>query len=380
MLEVDEGDPFNKLLHAKSINSMKARNIFQDVKSEIIDTKDKNLKNINITVEEKATGEILVGAGVGSEGGTAQFSVSENNFLGKGVKLSTGLRVSEERVRGNFTITNPNFNYTEKALFTDIFVTDIDKLNDSGYESTNAGFSLGTAFEQYDDFFFRPTFRTVYEELTTNTLASANLRKQEGSYFTTEVGYTLDLDKRNQRFQTSDGFQSKFLQNIPLISESDTLLNGYQFDTYHSYNDVTASLGLYLRAVTGLSDDVRISERLKLPRKRLRGFESGKVGPVDQGDYVGGNYASALNLEAQLPNLLPEATQTDVAAFVDFGNLWSVDYDSSAGSSSKIRSSVGVTTQLYTPIGPVNFVLAQPISKAESVKTQTFKFQIGTSF
>ena len=68
------------------------------------------------------------------------------------------------------------------------------------------------------------------------------------------------------------------------------------------------------------------------------------------------------------------------AAFVDFGNLWSVDYDSSAGSSSKIRSSVGVTTQLYTPIGPVNFVLAQPISKADSDKTQTFKFQIGTSF
>ena len=95
MLEVDEGDPFNKLLHAKSINNLKARNIFQDVKSKIIDTPDGNLKNIDITVEEKATGEILVGAGVGSEGGTAQFSVSENNFLGKGVKLSTGLRISE---------------------------------------------------------------------------------------------------------------------------------------------------------------------------------------------------------------------------------------------------------------------------------------------
>ena len=71
MLEVDEGDPFNKLLHAKSINNMKARNIFQ-VTSKIIDTETKP-KNIDITVEEKATGEIL-GAGVGSEGGTARFS------------------------------------------------------------------------------------------------------------------------------------------------------------------------------------------------------------------------------------------------------------------------------------------------------------------
>ena len=46
MLEVDEGDPFNKLLHAKSINNIKSRNIFQKVTSEIIDTPDSNLKNI----------------------------------------------------------------------------------------------------------------------------------------------------------------------------------------------------------------------------------------------------------------------------------------------------------------------------------------------
>ena len=87
LLEFDEGDPFNKLLHAKSINNMKGRNIFQTVKSKIIDTPDKNLKNIDIIVEEKATGEILLGAGVGSEGGTAQFSVSENNFLRKRCKI-----------------------------------------------------------------------------------------------------------------------------------------------------------------------------------------------------------------------------------------------------------------------------------------------------
>ena len=121
---------------------------------------------------------------------------------------------------------------------------------------------LGLVLEQYDDFYFRPSFRTTYEELTTNSSASANLKKQQGSYFTTQVGYVLDLDKRNQRFQTTDGFQSKFTQNIPLISESNTLLNGYQIDTFHTLNDITASLGLYLRAVTCLSYDVRISEIL----------------------------------------------------------------------------------------------------------------------
>ncbi len=380
MLEVDEGDPFNKLLHAKSINNLKSRNIFQDVQTKIIDTPDVNLKDINITVEEKATGEVLVGAGVGSEGGTAQFSVSENNFLGKGITLSTGLRISEERLRGNFTVTNPNFNYTGKSLSTDIFLTDTDKLADSGYKSTNAGFSFGTGFEQYDDVFFRPTFRTTYEDLVTNSTASKNLKKQQGSYFTSEVSYLIDLDKRNQRFQTSDGYQFKFIQGIPLISESNTLLNGFQFDTYNSYNDITSSLGLYLRAVTGLSDDVRVSERVNLPRKRLRGFESGRIGPVDDNDHVGGNYAASLNFQTNLPFLFPSFQSMDFNYFIDAGNVWGVDYSNSVGDSSHIRSSTGVGLEWFSPIGPFTFTLAEPISKIDSDRTQSFQFNIGTTF
>ena len=172
-----------------------------------------------------------------------------------------------------------------------------------------------------------------------------------------------------------------FSQGIPIFADQPSLYNRLSYSKYHGFSDdLIGAVKFYAASITALDEDVRLSKRIKIPGKRLRGFESGKIGPIDQGDYVGGNYASALNFEAQLPNLLPEATQTDVAAFLDLANLWSVDYDSSAGSSSKLRSSLGVTTQLYTPIGPVNFVLAQALSKAESDKTQTFKFQIGTSF
>ena len=179
----------------------------------------------------------------------------------------------------------------------------------------------------------------------------------------------------------TSGSIASFTQGLPVYADQPSLYNRLTYSKYHGFSDdVIGVAKFYAATVTALDEDVRLSKRINLPSKRLRGFEANKIGPVDQGDYVGGNYASALNLEAQLPNLLPEATQTDVAAFLDFGNLWSVDYDSSAGSSSKVRSSLGITTQLYTPIGPVNFVLAQPLSKAESDKTQTYKFQIGTSF
>ena len=64
--------------------------------------------------------------------------------------------------------------------------------------------------------------------------------------------------------------------------------------------------------------DVRISKRAQVPYNRLRGFEKGKVGPVDGTDHIGGNYATALNFEVNLPNFLPEATGADIGFFLDF--------------------------------------------------------------
>ena len=131
-LEVDEGDPFNELLQAKSLNNLRSLNIFKTVKSETIDGSGPSTKIINISVEEKPTGEISLGAGFGSNGGTVGFSVNENNFLGKGVKLSSSLRVSADTVKGNFTVNNPNFNYSGRSLIANLESSSTDKLTDSG--------------------------------------------------------------------------------------------------------------------------------------------------------------------------------------------------------------------------------------------------------
>ena len=107
---------------------------------------------------------------------------------------------------------------------------------------------------------------------------------------------------------------------------------------------------------------------------------SGGVGPKDGNDFIGGNYATAVNIQTSLPQLLPNIQNMDVSMFLDAGNVWGVDYDSSLDDTNKIRSSIGVATNMYTPIGPLSFVLAQNLSKADSDQTQSFNFQIGTSF
>ena len=119
---------------------------------------------------------------------------------------------------------------------------------------------------------------------------------------------------------------------------------------------------------------------LDIPSKKIRGFEARRIGPKDGNDYIGGNYATAVTLEGQLPNLLPEDTRTDISVFMDSANLWSVDYNDTIDDSNKIRSSVGISANVYTTIGPLSFTVAQALSKASSDKTETFNFRLGTSF
>ena len=70
----------------------------------------------------------------------------------------------------------------------------------------------------------------------------------------------------------------------------------------------------------------------------------------------------------------------DLKIFYDAANLWGVDYDSSVDDSNKIRSSTGVALEILTPVGPLSFSLSQAITKAATDKTESFRFQLGTTF
>ena len=70
----------------------------------------------------------------------------------------------------------------------------------------------------------------------------------------------------------------------------------------------------------------------------------------------------------------------DFSYFIDIGNIWGVDYDSAVDQSNTIRSSTGIGMDWLTPIGPLSFSLTQPLSKATSDKTETFRFNLGTTF
>ena len=378
-LEVDEGDPFNKILLAKSINNLKALNIFGKVEYDLVPTDD-NKKILNITIEEKPTGEISAAAGTGTSGGTFGFGIKENNFLGKNISLDSNLRVDEETIRGKFSVVNPNWNYSDRALIASIESSVTDRMGDYGYETSQTGFSFGSNWEQYDDLFFSPKISMFHEKLDTNQSASDKLKKQEGEYVDADFAYGLVLDKRDRRYQTTDGYLSRFNQRVPLISEDYSLYNSYEYTTFNQIKEIVTKLSVQARAINSITDeDVRVSKRLYVSGKRLRGFEPGKIGPIDAGDFIGGNYTTAINAATTLPEFGANLENVDFQLFLDAANVFGVDYDSSLDSS-KLRSSVGFGVDWFTVIGPLNFSIAQPITKADTDKTETFRFNIGTTF
>ena len=381
-LLVDEGDAYNEILVNKSINEIKSRRLFKTVNKIIDDGSSKDLKIININVEEQPTGEIFAGAGTGTSGSSLSFGIKENNYLGKGVKLDSQVSISDTALQGSLTMNNPNYKNSQKSLRTSLEATKIDQMSRFGYESTKTGFSIGTVFEQYEDIYFSPSISNYLETLKTSSVASDAKKKQKGDYFDSSFNYGLSLNKLNQNFQPSSGFKSTFFQSLPIYSDDYSIENKYDFVKYYSPNEnAILSFRFLAQSINSLTgDDVRISKRIYIPSKRLKGFEFGKIGPKDGNDYIGGNYATAFNFATTLPGIFKDLETIDFSFFVDAANVWGVDYSDTIDDNSKIRTSSGLAVDWLTPIGPLSFSFAKPITKADTDRTENFRFDIGTTF
>ena len=381
-LLIDEGDPYNEILSNRSINNIKGLNFFKSVKKDVVEGKNPQTRVINIEVEEKPTGEISAGAGFGTSGGTIIFGVKENNYLGKGLSVNSNFTINSESIKGLLSIRNPNYKNSNKSAYASVEATETDKLTASGYRMNKTGFNLGTKFEYFDDLFVGFSTSSFIEKIETNNTASARQKSQEGNYFDSFFGLSLDYDKRNQRFQTDKGFRSIYDLKLPLISDTNTVSNYYLYKYFTDlYENNISTFSIYLKSVNSITDDdVKLSERAFIPSSRLRGFEAGKVGPKDGDDFIGGNFVTTMNFSSTLPFLLENSQNTDFVMFLDIANIWGVDYDASIDDNSKIRSAIGLGVDYFTPIGPLNISISEVLSKSDTDITEGFRFNLGTTF
>jgi outer membrane protein insertion porin family len=381
-LEIDEGDFFNEILYNKTINNIKSLNFFKSVTGKVLNTEENNDKIIDITVEEKPTGEIGASVGVGTDNNSVGFFVREGNYLGTGLSVLTNLSLSQESIRGILSLENPNFKDSDKLVYTSIESIEIDKSEDFGYKTNKSGFSYGTRFEVLEDFFFGIGNSNYYESIDTDSTASVLQKAQEGDYWDSFINLDFINDKRNQRFKPTDGYRSSYSVDIPIISDNNTLSNTFNYAFYTElFENNNSSFSFYLKTANSITNDnIKLTERVYLPSNKLRGFKSGGVGPKDGSDYIGGNFATSVNFVTSIPKIFEQSQSIDANLFVDAANVWGVDYDSSIDKSNDIRSSIGIAIDWLTPAGPLTMSISEPITKANTDTTETFRFNLGTTF
>ena len=302
--------------------------------------------------------------------------------MGRGISLDSSVLISGDSLKGKFGLTNPNYKNSDKSFYINAEILETDNFKTFGYKSDKKGFNIGTNFEYLDDFYLGIGTSNFYEVIETNSAASVSQQSQEGNYWDSFINLDFIYDKRNQKFQTTDGFRSFYSIDLPIISDNETLKNYYSYSQYFELFDQNiSSFSLMLNAAKSISNkNIKLSERINIPSGRLRGFESGRIGPKDGDDYIGGNYGVAVNFASTIPQILEQSQNVDFLFFIDAANLWGVDYDNSLDDGGSIRSSLGFALDWFSPIGPMNFSLAYPVTKEDSDKEETFRFNLGTTF
>ncbi len=382
-----EGDAFNASKLRRSRDRIRNLGFFRKVDINAVPGSSPDMTVVEVDVEEQSTGELSIGGGFSTTvGPLGDISIRERNLLGKGQELSASFQLSGVSQEFDVSFTEPYFLERQLSAGVDLFHVTEDNLEDSSFKSKRAGFGLRVGYEinellsqglRYS--FRREAVEDVKDE------ASAFIKNQEGTFYSSLIGQSLLFDQRNSRADPTDGYFIRLSNDLAGIGGTEhylrsTLEGGYY---YAITEQIVAGLTGQLGYIFGISDEIRINDRYFLGGDNLRGFESRGAGPrySSTDDALGGNRFLAGTVEVSFPVGLPKELGVSGAVFSDFGTLTDVDASGSQLlDEAALRASVGVGLAWRSPAGPFRVDFAWPLQKEDFDKTEVFRFNFGTRF
>ena len=378
-----EGDAYNKFSVNYSKDKIKALNYFESVElnEERVESLDRIDLNLNIV--EKNTGSATLGAGYGStNGSTLTAGITESNFLGKGQKVKLSASLASTQSLYDISITEPYFNNKDLSVRADLY-SKFDDPTNVKYETETVGLGLSFGFPLSN----RNRITTKYSLLTSKTKADTDATSYEqllsGTNTVSILGYVLSLDKRNSPYKPTNGSIFTIEQNIAGIGgTSNYVENKITYKVYKKLSDLfTGAIKSELGAINGYGGKYApVDSQFNIGGKNLRGFKYGKIGPQLNSSYTGGNYYYVITTETNF-DLPIDEFDISSSLFLDVGSVWGLDERyGSIDDSHKIRASIGLNLNWDSAIGPINFILAEPVMSENNDTTDKFSFDIGYNF
>ncbi|MBD9485012.1 outer membrane protein assembly factor BamA [Pseudomonas sp. PDM14] len=388
--------------------------------------------DVNYSVEEQASGSITASVGFAQNAGLILGgSISQNNFLGTGNKVSVGLTRSEYQTRYNFGFVDPYWTADGVSLGYNAFyrTTDYDDLDVdvSSYavDSLGAGVSIGYPISETSRLTYGLTIQQDSIDTGRYTVDEIlDFIEQEGdNYLNLKASIGWSDSTLNRGVMATRGYsQSLVLEST--VPGSD--LSFFKLDYRGQlFQPITENYTLRFHTELGYGDSYGSTSDLPFYEhyyaggfNSVRGFEDSTLGPRSTPSLVrnadgsvnnsgardqygritdpdqdplpfGGNVLVQGGVEMLFPlPFIKDQRSLRTALFWDVGNV----YDTNCSKIQKARgdscdldfgelaSSVGVGVTWITALGPLSFALAAPIKKPEDADTQIFQFSLGQTF
>jgi outer membrane protein insertion porin family len=382
-----EGDAFNTSKLRRSQQRIRDLDFFKkvDVTQSQGSSPDKSV--VTVSVEEKSTGELSLGAGFSTtDGPLADISLRERNLLGRGQDLRIGGTLSARTQRFDINFTEPYFLERNLAAGFDLFAIDTNNQESSSYDEFSVGGALRAGFPLSE--YLRETLRyTVHSDDIENVDENASrfIKDQKGARTTSAIGQTLFYDRRDSRIDPTKGYYVSLANDLAGLGGDVRYLRtridaGYFYPVAEGWvASVTGGAGY----IFGIGDNVRIEDRFFLGGDSLRGFRTGGVGPRDvtTGDALGGNQLYTGSVALQFPLGLPEELGLSGRVFSDFGTLTGIDDNGpEIRDIASLRLSIGAGLSWRSPLGPIRVDLAVPVLKEPFDERELFRVSFGTRF
>jgi outer membrane protein insertion porin family len=347
--------------------------------------------DVNYSVAETSSGSITAGLGYSQSSGLLfNASVSQDNFLGSGKRVSFAFNNSDVNTLYSFSYTNPYYTIDGISRGFGMFYreTDADEANLSDYTTDSFGINVSfgipiTEFEriflntEYENIELKPTISSPFEVFDF-------INRHGDSYDNIKLTGSWIHDTRNKAiFADRGGLMRVALETtVPGSGLEYYKLNYRQ----QQFVQLTRNLTLSLNGELGYGDGFGDFEQLPFFEnffaggvRSVRGFEDNTLGPRDSnGNPIGGSFRVIGNAELIFPVPFFEDTKSfRMSAFFDIGNVFEDFEDFDAGD---LRYSVGLAGLWLSPLGPLSISLGYPINDESGDEVQNFQFTIGTFF
>ncbi|MBF0177150.1 MAG: outer membrane protein assembly factor BamA [Magnetococcales bacterium] len=392
-MRVVEGERFSASRIRKSKSRLDALNFFEKVEITTPQAADgEDRVDVQIKVEEKATGAFTIGAGYSTvDQVMGSASITQNNFLGKGQRVSLSFDLSAHSSNFNLGFTEPYFMDRNMSAGFDIFNRKTNYLSTSAYKQNNLGGDLRLGFPLNDRLSDTVTYSLTHVEIYDVADAASNIIKEQAQrspYLQSMVSNSLLWSNLNDRFLPTEGRSHRLGTDLSGLGGDVRFARAMtDHSFYHTLigkGDLVGHLRGRTGIVEGLGDDVPIFERFFLGGSRsIRGFKPGGLGPrSNDGEALGGTYFGQLNSELIFPFLGLGDKGVRGITFVDTGLIGDIEKlggGVNTVESSSPRVSAGFGLHWVSPFGPLRFEFGFPLKKEEFDRTRTFDFSIGTA-